>query len=99
MPSLQISSFLACCIGLLCDVSKGSEDSLVKLWNLEISDFTANLRGHDGSVSCVDIAPDEAFVVSGSKVDRSVKIWSVTMNCVITDYRVKQTSLHRHLSN
>ena len=60
----------------------------MKLWNLEISDFTANLRGHEGAVSCVDISPDEAFVVSGSSSDRSVKIWSVTVTCIITDYRV-----------
>ena len=65
----------------------GSEDGLVKLWNLEISDFTANLRGQ-GAVSCVDIAPDEAFVASGSSSDRSVKIWSIIMTCVITDYKV-----------
>jgi len=74
-------------IALLCS-SKGSEDGMVKLWNLEISDFTANLRGHQGTVSCVDIAPDEAFVVSGSSSDRSVKIWSIIMSCIITDYRV-----------
>jgi len=61
---------------------------MVKMWNLEISDFTASLRGHQGAVSCVDIAPDEAFVVSGSSSDRTVKIWSVIMSCIITDYRV-----------
>jgi len=60
----------------------------VKLWNLEICDLTANLRAHEGCVSCVDISPDEAFVVSGSSSDRSVKIWSITMAYVITDYRV-----------
>jgi len=65
----------------------------VKLWNLEISDFTADLRGHDGAVSCVDIAPDDAFVVSGSSGDRSVKIWSVTLTCVVTDYRVCAAAL------
>ena len=59
----------------------------MKLWNLEISDFAANLRAHDGAVTCVGVAPDEAFVASGS-ADRSVKIWSVTMTCVVTDYRV-----------
>jgi len=69
-------------------VTEGSEDAVVKLWNLEISDFAANLRGHDGPVTCVDISVDEAFVASGSS-DRSVKIWSVTMTCVITDYRVR----------
>jgi len=69
-------------------VAEGSEDGLAKLWNLEICDLMANLRGHEGCVSCVDISPDEAFVVSGSSSDRSVKIWSITMACVITDYRV-----------
>jgi len=81
-----ISSLLHCFAYRM--AMKGSEDGLVKLWNLEISDFTANLRGHQGTVSCVDIAPDEAFVVSGSSSDRSVKIWSIIMSCIITDYRV-----------
>ena len=73
---------------------EGSEDSLVKMWNLEICDLVANLRGHEGCVSCVDISPDEAFVVSGSSSDRSVKIWSITMGCVITDYRVHLCRLY-----
>ena len=60
---------------------------LVKIWNLEVGDFSENLRGHDSAITCVDLAGDEAFAVSGSE-DKTVKIWSVIMGCVITDYKV-----------
>jgi len=71
-----------------CDVI-GSEDTLVKLWNLSISDFVADLRGHFASITSVDMAGDEAFIASGSK-DATVKIWSLILACVITDYKVNQ---------
>jgi WD40 repeat protein len=71
---------------------EGSEDGLVKLWNLEISDFTSNLKRHIGPVLCVDMASDDAFVASGS-ADMTVKVWSVTMACVITDYKVGNSLL------
>ena len=69
----------------------GSEDGLVKLWNVDISDFVSDLRSHLGAITCVDIASDDAFVASGSS-DLTVKVWSVTMSCVITDYKVIMTT-------
>ena len=51
----------------------------------------ADLRGHEGPITCVDIAGDEAFVVSGSD-DTTVKVWSLIMACVITDYKVSTES-------
>lgn len=38
-------------------------------------------------VTCVDLAHDDTFAVSGSE-DTTVKVWSIVMGCVITDYRV-----------
>ena len=70
----------------------GSEDGLVKLWNLDLSDFMSDLRSHLGAISCVDIASDDAFVASGSS-DLTVKVWSVTMTCLITDYKVMITTV------
>ena len=66
----------------------GGHDNTVKLWNLDISDFSQNLVGHEGPVTCVSIADDEAFAVSGSE-DKTVKVWSIMMGCVITDYMVR----------
>ena len=59
----------------------------MKMWDLEISDFQDDLRGHTERVTCVAIAGDSSFAVSGS-VDKTVKVWSLTMTCVITDYKV-----------
>ena len=58
------------------------------MWNLEISDFTENLQGHEEAITCVALARDDAFAVSGSD-DKTVKVWSIMMGCVITDYRVR----------
>lgn len=81
----RLSEFTA---SLICvNAFEGSEDGLVKLWNLDISDFTSNLKSHLGPVLCIDMASDDAFVASGSS-DMTVKVWSITMACVITDYRV-----------
>ena len=65
----------------------GSDDCLVKLWNLDISDFIGNLEGHTSPVTSVAVAAQEAFAVSGAE-DRTVKVWSIMISCVITDYKV-----------
>ena len=61
---------------------------MVKLWNLDISDFLENLTGHDAAVTCVALGDNEEFAVSGSD-DCAVKVWSVNMSCVITNYTVR----------
>ena len=70
----------------------GSKDGMVKLWNLDISDLIANLEGHSAPITCVAIAAQEAFAVSGSR-DKTVKVWSIMMSIVITDYKVCTISI------
>ena len=70
----------------------GAKDNVVKLWNLDICDFMADMKGHEGPVTCVALADDEAFAVSGSE-DKTVKVWSVMLGVVITDYVVGQPLL------
>ena len=60
---------------------------MAKLWNLDICDFSVSLKGHTRPITCVDVADDEVFAVTGSE-DNTVKVWSVIMACVITDYVV-----------
>ena len=67
---------------------------MLKVWNLDISDFSENFEGHDAAVTCLAMADDEAFVVSGSE-DTTVKVWSIMMGCVITDYKVSRECHHR----
>ena len=69
----------------------GCSDHVVKLWNLDICDFSADLIGHEGPVTSVALAGDEAFAVSGSE-DKTVKVWSIMMGCVITDYKVSHVT-------
>ena len=68
----------------------GSKDTVAKLWNLDICDFSVSLKGHSAPITCADVADDEVFAVTGSE-DTTVKVWSVIMACVITDYMVGTT--------
>lgn len=58
---------------------------------MDICDFAEDLIGHSGPVTCVDMAGDEAFAASGAE-DNTVKIWSIIMACIITDYQVYNLS-------
>ena len=67
---------------------------------MEICDFSENLVGHYAQVTCVALAEEEAFAVSGSE-DTTIKVWSIIMGCVITDYRVSvyYNTWHLHLDD
>ncbi|XP_052268653.1 protein qui-1-like [Dreissena polymorpha] len=64
----------------------GSVDGLLKIWNLDISDFSDNLIGHTSIVTCLDVANDNTIVVSGS-TDMTCKVWSLSMVKLTTNYR------------
>ncbi|XP_053393326.1 protein qui-1-like [Mercenaria mercenaria] len=77
------------CIAMTPDSKKlisGSQDGLLKTWNLDISDFSENFAGHTAAVTCLDLASDNSFAVSGSS-DKTLKVWSITMATVITNYK------------
>ena len=65
----------------------GSADGLLKSWNLDICDFADNFVGHSGTVTCLAISGDNSFAVSGS-VDTTLKVWSLILATIITNYRV-----------
>jgi WD40 repeat protein len=52
-----------------------------------MSDLMDTLDAHDGPVTCVAIAQDDAFIVSGS-VDKTVKVWSISLGIVVTNFKV-----------
>ena len=54
-----------------------------------MSDFNENLVGHEAAVTCVALANEMAFAVSGSE-DKSVKVWSIMLGMVVTDYKVSK---------
>jgi WD40 repeat protein len=54
----------------------GSDDTTLKVWDLELGKELATLSGHSMSVSAVAIAPDGRLMVSGSE-DATLKVWDL----------------------
>ena len=57
-------------------IVSGSEDSTVKLWNLNTGECLATLEGHEAGVRAVAISPDGQLLVSGS-ADNTIKLWQL----------------------
>lgn len=56
-----------------------------------MSVLTENLSGHSGAITCLTLAEDEAYILSGS-ADNTIKVWSITMGTIVTDYQVSSFS-------
>ena len=65
----------------------GGSDSVVKLWSIDVCVTSADLEGHVAPITCVALARDEAFALSGSE-DKTVKIWNIFSSSVIINYKV-----------
>eukprot|EP00825_Cyclidium_porcatum_P005547 TRINITY_DN12705_c0_g1_i1.p2 TRINITY_DN12705_c0_g1~~TRINITY_DN12705_c0_g1_i1.p2 ORF type:complete len:112 (-),score=32.44 TRINITY_DN12705_c0_g1_i1:29-364(-) len=55
----------------------GSDDCSIIVWKLETGEIVRTLTGHEQSVYCVQVTPDQKFIISGSD-DRSIKTVSYT---------------------
>lgn len=58
-------------------VASGSEDSTIKLWDSETSQYERTLKGHTGQVTCVAFDSSGGLLASCS-ADMSAKLWDVT---------------------
>ena len=58
-------------------VVSGSEDNVVRVWNVTTGEVEAELKGHTDWVTSVAFSQDGSQVVSGSR-DKTVRIWNVT---------------------
>lgn len=54
--------------------ASGSDDSTVKIWDLETGECRATLEGHSSCVYSIAITADGKRILSGS-VDKSVRVW------------------------
>jgi WD40 repeat protein len=54
----------------------GSEDGIIKLWDVVKNKELAALKGHTDRVSCLTFSADGKMLVSGSW-DKSIKLWDV----------------------
>ena len=57
--------------------ASGSDDSTVKIWDLEAGHCRATLQGHAGWVRSVAITPDGKRILSGGD-DKSVRVWDAS---------------------
>ena len=58
-------------------VSSSSADSSIRVWNLPSGTLSANLKGHNGTVTCLRF--NTPLLVSGSS-DKSCRIWHFTQS-------------------
>ncbi|KAJ7592862.1 WD40-repeat-containing domain protein [Mycena floridula] len=57
-------------------IVSGSEDMIIRLWDIMTGDLVRCLEGHTNVVSSITFSPDGKWVVSGSE-DCTVRIWDV----------------------
>lgn len=72
----------------------GSQDHLVKLWDLQNSQYL-NLSDHQDQVTAVEFSPNGQYIASAS-LDKTVKIWNIQGNLVknITQYQAAVIALN-----
>jgi WD40 repeat protein len=67
-------------------LASGSEDQIIRLWNIRDESCFKTLEGHKGRIMALAFSPDGKTLFSGSN-DRTAKLWDIqTGQCVETFY-------------
>ncbi|CAG8473752.1 9841_t:CDS:10, partial [Cetraspora pellucida] len=64
-------------------LASGTEDGVIRMWDLRTGQAHRTLLGHTGPITCLQF--DDLHVVSGS-VDKSIKIWDLRTGSVIDTF-------------
>ena len=57
-------------------LASGSDDTTIKLWNLQTGELRHTLAGHSGYIWCVIFSPDGQTLASASQ-DTTIKLWNL----------------------
>ncbi|PQE33301.1 Transcriptional repressor tup1 protein [Rutstroemia sp. NJR-2017a WRK4] len=60
-------------------LATGSEDNLIRIWNITSRSIKNVLAGHEGSISSLVFAYDKRTIISGSE-DRTIQFWDIESN-------------------
>lgn len=71
-------------------LASGSEDKIIRLWDLVTQKLVSTLRGHDSEIYSLAFTPDGTQLVSGSG-DRTARIWSLEQKKVLKELRIDET--------
>jgi WD40 repeat protein len=63
-------------VGVGRTLASGSEDQMVKLWNLDVGRCRQTLKGYTRGVRAVALSPDSQILASGGE-DRIIRLWDV----------------------
>ena len=68
-------------------LASGSDDRIVKLWDIQTGGIIKDFSGHKDWVRSVSISPDSAIIASGSD-DKTICLWDISTGkcrCVIEE--------------
>lgn len=74
-------------------IISGSDDTTIRVWDVETGRCLGILEGHTGAISKVTITPDGRWAASCSKADKTVRLWDIPTGTCQATFTVEQDAL------